>query len=446
MINKVIATIEKHGMFSKKSAVVVALSGGSDSMAMLNALLQVKDKYNLKLVAAHVNHCLRGEQADADEAFVVDYCAKNGIEIKTLRADVSAFAEQNGMSFEEAGRKVRYDFFDSFGKDYLVATAHNADDRAETFLFNFTRGSTLRGLCSIPPVRGNVIRPIIDCSKSEILEFCKVNSIPYVTDATNEDVSYSRNRIRHNVISELNEINPSFIDSASRCIEALREDESLLSSIADELAQKSKTDDGYDCSLLKEAHPSVLKRAIVKICEKESGTTPEHLSVKKICDLISRNGQAEINGGIIVRTRKGFLDFPLTESAPYEPFVLSEGKNDFYSYSVEFDIINKDETNNLQLVSQKHLDYFFDYDKINGKVILRSRLQGDKICLNSRSCTKSLKKLFNELAIPPEKRNEVVVVADDCGVLAVCGAGIDSRAAVSQNTKKVLHLIIEKIR
>lgn len=440
MINKVIATVNKHNMIPLGATVVAAVSGGSDSMAMLDVLIRLKEEYNFQIIAAHVNHCLRGAQADSDEAFVADYCMKRGIEFKSLKADVSSIACKNGMSFEEAGRKVRYDFFASLGDSVIVATAHNADDRAETFLFNFTRGSSLRGLCSIPPIRDNIIRPIIDCSKAEIVKYCNDNGIPYVTDATNSDVTYSRNRIRHNVISELNKINPSFLTSSTRCIESLREDENYLSELADSLVVKSMRDSGYDCSVLKNANPAVLKRAVVRICEKEKNTTPEHISVAEICRLVFEGGKTVINGGVFVRVRKGILDFPEGDSEEYEPLLISNGHNDFYGFKVVSDIINNVETNNLQFVSQNSLDYYFDYDKINGNVMLRGRLSGDRITLKSRGCTKSLKKLFNELSIPPEKRNEVVVLSDDKGVIGVYGIGIDSRVTVNSKTERILKL------
>ena len=195
MIDKIRETIKKYNMIPDGATVVCAVSGGSDSMVLLNALNTLKNEYNFRLIAAHVNHGLRGESADRDENFVNGKCSEMGIEIRILRADVASLAKDSGTGLEECGRKVRYDFFNSLGENVIIATAHNLSDRVETFLFNFTRGSALRGLCSIPPVRDNIIRPLIDCSKEEILDFCQSYSIEYVTDETNSDVRYSRNRI-----------------------------------------------------------------------------------------------------------------------------------------------------------------------------------------------------------------------------------------------------------
>ena len=159
---------------------------------------------------------LKAQSADRDESFVREKCRAIGIECRVLNTDIPSIAKEKGLSLEECGRQVRYEFFNSLGDNVKIATAHNLSDRAETFLFNLTRGSTLRGLCSIPAVRDNVIRPLIGCTKDEINEFCKSNSIEYVTDETNSDVSYSRNRIRHNVVSQLCEINPSFEKNAAK--------------------------------------------------------------------------------------------------------------------------------------------------------------------------------------------------------------------------------------
>lgn len=431
MINKVRAVIDRYGMLRDGATVVVGVSGGSDSMALLSILNSLKSEYGIKLIAAHVNHGLRGKTADRDEKFVSDYCSRNGIEFHALRADVASEAQKCGIGFEECGRRIRYDFFNSFGDGIIIATAHNLSDRAETFLFNFTRGSALRGLCSIPAVRDNIIRPLIDCSKDEINTFCKENSIDYVTDETNSDVTYSRNRIRHNVVSQLKEINPSFENSVCRCINALNEDEEFLNSLAFSVIENSKTELGYSAETLLGSSVPLMKRAIIRIIETEVGVTPEYRSLEKIIGLLETGGKEQINGGVTVRVRKGILDFPSS------PRGLGE-------IELETVIINTDEMNNLQNVSKQYLEYFLDYDKIHGKIFVRSRMEGDSITLVSRNCTKSLKKLFNELSIPPEKRGEIAVVADDNGLIALEGVGVDKRVAVTSETEKILALRIRR--
>ncbi len=437
MIDKIRETIKKYNMIPEGSTVVCAVSGGSDSMVLLNALNTLKNEYGLSLIAAHVNHGLRGESADRDEKFVKNYCDENGIEIRILRTNVAFLAKESGTGLEECGRKVRYDFFNSLGDDVVIATAHNLSDRVETFLFNFTRGSALRGLCSVPPVRDNIIRPLIDCSKEEILDFCKSNSIEYVTDETNSDVKYSRNRIRHNVVSELKKINPAFEACAERCMDSVNEDEKFLSSLAYDLLKKAELVNGFDAVILSDAPAPIKKRAVILICEKTASVTPEQKFIGRICDILENGGKIQINGGVTVRVRKGILDFP-SEGVEKSKTEINGSTVVFGNKSISIRKADINETNNLQNVSKQDLEYYLDYDKIVGKVCVRSREAGDKITLNSRNCTKTLKKLFNEMEILPENRNNIAVFSDDCGVILVEGAGIDKRVAVNDSTRKIL--------
>ncbi|MBP3327453.1 MAG: tRNA lysidine(34) synthetase TilS [Clostridia bacterium] len=444
MINKVISTIDKYNMILPGKTVVAAVSGGSDSMAMLFILKKLQERYGFVLRAAHVNHGIRGDEADKDELFVRRYCSAEGIPVDVLSADVIVEAERLGIGLEEAGRKVRYDFFDSFGKDVLVSTAHNATDRAETFLFNFARGSALRGLGSIPPVRENFIRPLIDCSKAEIELFCKENSIPFVTDVTNSDVAYSRNRIRHNVLPELRTVNQSFEVSASRCIDSLREDEAFLSGLADNLISESKNGNFYDAVILKNAPDPIKKRAVIKIIESVCGITPERVCVEKICDILSRGGSWQINREFTVRVRKGKLEFPDAEESVFESVPFCEGELILGNAKVNSVIYKKKEIDCSQKVSNGDSIYFLDYGKIKSGLTFRCRSNGDKISLKKRGCTKTLKKLFNELAIPPEKRNSLVVLADELGVLLVEGVGVDSRVMPDSDTEIVMIVKINR--
>ncbi len=441
MNNKVKSVIKKYNMIPKGASVVAAVSGGSDSMALLAVLNSVKDEYGITLCAAHVNHCLRGADADRDEEFVVQKCNEMGVPVHVLKTDVAKEAEKSGESFEECGRRIRYGFFNSLGDNIIIATAHNLSDRVETFLFNFARGSALRGLGSIPVKRDNIIRPLIECTKAEILDFCEKNSIEYVTDVTNADVKYARNRIRHNVITELCKINPSFEKNAGRCISSVNEDEAFLSSLAESLVKNSERKNGFDALILAEAPIPVKKRAIIKICEECVGITPEQKFVAQICDLIEKSGNIQINGGVTVRVRKGMLDFPSDGGAAYNAETV-EGKTCFGEARIETEIVHVNEINNLQNISKQVLEYFLDCDKIHGRMVVRSREAGDRISLRTRGCSKTLKKLFNELSVPPEKRNEIAVFADEAGIVLVEGIGCDSRTAITKETKKVLKIKI----
>lgn len=442
MIDKVVETILKYDMIQQGSRVIAAVSGGSDSMAMLFCLNALKEKFGFSLEVAHVNHCLRGKDSDADEKYVEGICRKWNIQFHLLRADVAALAKQNGTGTEEEGRKIRYEFFASLGADAIIATAHNLNDREETFLFNFARGSALRGLCSIPAKRDNIIRPVINCTKAEINDFCDRNGIGYVTDKTNSDTVYARNRIRHNVITELKKINPGFDECASRCIENINEDEKFLSLLADGLLAKAETESGYSAVVIASAPEPIKRRAIIRIVESQADATPDSGAVERISSILS-GGVCEINGGIRIRVRRGMIEFPSPEEEIPAPAEFENGRAECGNLVFTCEIVNKSEMKNSEKIHPDALEYFLDYDKIVGRLSVRCRQDGDKIRLYPSGCTKSLKKLFNEKAIPPETRASLPMLTDENGIILIPGIGFDSGVRVSENTVKIIRITIK---
>lgn len=444
MICKVRQTVAKYKMLPEGSRVTVALSGGADSMALLHSLLILKDELKLEISAAHVNHCLRGEDADRDELFVREECEKLGVKLDVLRIDVATKAEESGESIEECGRRIRYDFFASLGGDKITATAHNLNDRAETFLFNFARGTGLRGLCSTPVVRGNIVRPLIECSRAEIERFCEENSISFVTDKTNFETVYARNKIRHGAMVCLRQLNPSFEESAQRCIDSLNEDEDLLSCLAADLLEKSRVANGFDAAVLDSAHIAIKKRAVAAAIFEKTSQRTDSKTLCDICDMLGSQGKRQISGGSYVRVRKGILDFPVFENGEEIEIPFTDEEFRFGDAIVQISIINKNDTDSLQNSDIEILEYRIDYDKINGSVVFRNRREGDRLALAGRGCSKTLKKAFNEMSIEPEKRSGLLIVVDGSGILAVERVGVDERCAVSAETEKIMRIIIRR--
>ncbi|MCR4924709.1 MAG: tRNA lysidine(34) synthetase TilS, partial [Clostridiales bacterium] len=169
---KALNTIKKYDLLEYGDTVILGVSGGADSMALAYFMNSLKEEYGLKLIIAHINHCIRGAEADSDEEFVKNQAEKLGIEFRSLRADVPSIAKLNSEGTEECGRRIRYEFFNSISGNAKIATAHNLNDKMETFFLNLARGTSLKGLCSIPVKRDNIIRPLIDCSRREIEEYC----------------------------------------------------------------------------------------------------------------------------------------------------------------------------------------------------------------------------------------------------------------------------------
>lgn len=431
MICKVRNAFAEYSMPVNSRRVVVALSGGADSMALVNVLYDLKEEYNITLEACHVNHGIRGESAERDENFVKSECEKLGIRLHLHQADVPSLAKQRGIGLEECGRQVRYDFFSSLG-DCIIATAHTLSDRCETLLLNETRGASLKGLCSIPAVRGNVIRPLIDCTREEIEAYCDEKNIGFITDETNSDPTYSRNRIRLNVIPELKKINPSFEKAVSRLIESANEDESYFTEITKEIISQSKKQNGFDSVIIKNQHSSVRKRVLACILKDNAGITPELVHLKLI-EKILDGGTVEIIGNTVVTVKNSLLtvnpgkEEAIEWEADFSEFcaVIPHGK-------VTAEIINKNELPPKHIVHNKVLDY----DSIVGKCVMRNRRVGDKMRLAGSSCTKTLKKLFNEKHL--EGRNNLLILADELGILWVQGLGCADRAKITQDTQKIL--------
>ncbi len=447
MTAKVLSAIERFGMLSQGDTVVAGVSGGADSSALLYILNKIKDSYGIRLIAAHVNHCLRGEMADSDEKFVRDMCFELGVECRVLRADIRAMAEKEGVGLEECGRNVRYEFFSSICSSAKIATAHTLSDKAETVLFNLTRGSTLHGLRGIPPVRGNIIRPLIDCTRSEIEAFCRDEGIGYVTDLSNFQCDYSRNRIRLNVIPELKKINPAFESAVLRCADSLSADDEYLLLAAKELIEKAKSGDGYAAEILAQAHEAVRKRALAGLMKKAAGAVPTGRQVEIVDGLLKTGGGVQLEGGVTAAVKGGLLFFK-DKPQKREPVCWNEKFVDNCAVlpfgKAYLKIINTSDSKNTQKFNKKLLECSFDYGKICGSVYCRNKIDGDAVRLGKRNCTKSLKKLFNEAKIPPEQRGKLVVVCDDRGIVWVENFGCAQRCLVGDDTTEIAEIQIAR--
>ncbi len=438
MIDKVISTIERYQMLKKGATVIVALSGGADSMALISILNSIRDDFDLKLIAAHVNHGLRGAEAARDEAFVEEHCNSSGIELRVVSKNIGEVALNSGEGLEECGRRIRYEFFNSICNDAVIATAHTLSDSLETTLFNLARGSALKGICGIPPVRDNIIRPLIECSRAEIEEYCRQNKISYVLDSTNLEDRYMRNHIRHNIVPQLRLINPLLNEAYHRCSNSLFEDESLLTKMSLDLIEQAATENGYKADILLSAHISLRKRAIANIIFNLTGISAQNKHIQAVDDLLWQGGDIQIHKAATVRVRSGLLSFP-SPNIKIMPWstIFHEGLVELPFTSIEINIVNKKDLENIQNIHNNILDYCFDYDKINSNAVIRSRCEGDKILLSRRNCTKSLKKLFNETGIPPENRNKIIIISDSDGLLWIEGFGCAERCRICEETKRV---------
>lgn len=433
MICKVRRTIEKYGMALSGRTVVAGVSGGADSMALMNVLNTLKDEMNFDIIVCHVNHSIRGNDADRDEEFVRGECERLGMRFEAVHADVPLLARRTGAGLEECGRKVRYEAFSSFG-DCLIATAHTLSDKSETLLLNIARGASVKGLCSIPAVRGNIIRPLIDCTREEIEKYCEENGISYVTDATNFDENYSRNRIRLNVIPEMKKLNPSFGQAVLRLTESAAADEDYFRAEVKKVVSAAEKDGSYSADALSELHPALRHRAISEILKAQAGITPETVHIKMVEDILS-GGRTMILGDTAAEVKNRRL---VINPVPDEYFPWECDFSTFYAETpvgkIKGEIFNKNDLPPKQIVHNRVLDF----DAIVGKCVIRNRRAGDRMKVAGSSCTKTLKKLFSERHF--ENRGSLPVLCDDEGILWVSGIGCADRCKIKMETVKIVYI------
>lgn len=293
-IDKVRQTVANYDMLSGVTAVCTALSGGADSVSLLLAMKALSGERGFAISACHLNHGLRGAESDSDQSFCEELCFGLQIPLITKKVNIAELSDKH-ESVEETARRVRYGFFrvalSSLGENAVLATAHTANDNAETVLINAIRGTGLAGLCGIPPVRGlgefKVIRPLLGCTRTDVENFLSENDQGYVTDSTNLSEEYTRNKIRRRVLPEIAEINPSVLEVFGRMCGSLREDNSLLEKMAETALSENRTGRGYNALELSKLPAPIRSRAVRRILM-EGGIEPSALRINTAAELLTK--------------------------------------------------------------------------------------------------------------------------------------------------------------
>lgn len=439
----VLSVIKRYNMLENCDRIVVGLSGGADSVCLLSVLNSLKDEYGFSLVAAHINHGIRGAEAQRDEESCKRLCESLNVPLEILHADIPTLSKQQGIGEEECGRIVRYDFFRSLaGERGKIATAHNLNDNAETLLLNLVRGAGSKGACGIPPVRDNIIRPLIETDRESIEKYCEENELQYVTDSTNLECEYSRNKIRIKVLPTLCEINQNAVGALSGFASRMREQETFLESVVNEKYALCVKD-----SVLYEAEFSALDIFLKKRIAGRFLSELSHgeVEAKHIDDFLRfvGSGKALVTASateIVSRDGKIFKKPEQAEQFSVD-FSLADKKVNlpFCEISVE-----EYDTKDLQNLNKDILDNLIDCDKISNTLILRSRKDGDKFTFSKRRVTKTVKKLFNEDKIPPEVRNRIIILDSDGEVVWLSGYGTNKKFRIGADTKKAIKLNISQ--
>lgn len=448
-MKRVLEFADKYGMLPDGAAIICAVSGGADSVCLLHTIKSLAPQRGLKVYAAHFNHCLRGEESDRDERFVRELCRDMGVELFCASGDVKAYAEENGVGTEEAARILRYEFFAATaGKlpGSRVATAHNADDNAETVLMNLTRGAGAKGLCGIPPVRDIYIRPLLCMSRDEIIACLETNALPHVEDSTNSENIYTRNRLRHDVVPVLKSINPGFASAALEASELLREDEGLLEKLSAQAVPVERDEWGrvtLSAKRLAAAEYPLAARAVRRAAA-DMSCYPAAVHVKAVLELAvsgAPSAQTQLPGNILVRREYDRLVF--SENKAAESFcetVLNWGE---WTELREAGMKIYFGPQNEEKIACDEI-FFFKKSDICGNIIVRPRRGGDRICLDRRQGSKTLKKLFIEKKIPAALRENIPVIADEKKILAISTLGQSSDCAAGRDTDCVIAINIIK--
>jgi len=433
LINSILEFADEHEMLPESGLVLVCVSGGADSMCLLEAMLHISYERGFAVGVAHYNHGLRGDESDRDEAFVREYCGACGAAFYSGDGDVMEYARTGGLGIEQAARDMRYGFFQDLARVLgaeRIATAHTADDNAETMIFNLARGAGTNGLSGIPPVRGIIIRPLLQTSRDELMRFVGERGIPFVEDSTNSLDVFTRNRIRHAVMPVLKGINPRLVEAAAAASELLRADEEFIADIADLFITDCCAGLTADAGDVLKLPFSVSSRVIRKFY----GGSLSLGHVKAVLALCgSGNPSASLSlPGMTVRREYDRIVFDAGQAPDEEGFaqvfpsdgdsviILGAGLKMSCKSVVCSDKISK--------INKSFTSFLFKSVDIRGKIAVRPRREGDSVKLFGHSGTKTLKKLFIERRVPLRKRPFVPVMADDEGVLAVYGLGAGDRA------------------
>lgn len=454
ILNIVRKTIDENELLSKGDKVLVALSGGADSVSLLDIMCRLKDELGITVGAAHLNHMIRGAEADRDEAYAAELCTKLSVPFYAERVDVPELAKDSGISEETAGRNARYAFFAEVCKRYgytKIATAHNRNDRAETVLMRIIRGTGTGGLGSIKYKRENIVRPVLDLSRESIEEYCAKNGLRYCTDSTNAVNDYTRNKIRNELIPQIKkEFNPGIIDTLCNLADNSSEDAEFIDGYAERLYRRINSPMPHrkptvlDIKSLNMVDDGILNRLIRIACREVMGDdyNLERVHTDAVKNLLDKEtgASATLPGGLKVNVKYGWLEF-VSEEEEESASALKK------SFCYELDLSDCSDLTmddiKLEIVEgeykPKKNQMIVDFDTLSEKELcIRSRKVGDRIVLYRDGKSRKLKDFFIDKKIPRNERGNIPLLCSDKEVIAVIGYRVAENYRVNKNTKRGL--------
>ncbi|MBU2522514.1 MAG: tRNA lysidine(34) synthetase TilS [Proteobacteria bacterium] len=477
LIKTVGATIKAYRMIEPGDSVLVGVSGGPDSVALLHIILSLAQRFSLRVAVAHLNHSLRQKDSDDDAEFVASLARKFDLPCYIKKEDVSKYRHEKKLSLEEAARIVRYRFFESVAEKYMfnkIALGHNADDNAELVIMQLLRGSGPLGISGIPPVRnGKIIRPLIKLTKSEILEFLAVNELKFVLDKSNNDQRYLRNRIRHHLIPHLkSSYNKRIVETINRFASIIRSEEEWIDDLIKPIFNKSvlaaeNNSVALSISSINELHIAAQRRIIRKAIAEIKGNL-RRIAFSHIESVISllNSGHAfgciDLPDRIWIKRDGDTVSFSREKSLLRDPYKKLSDEN---KLSFEYRILkpeagfkaeifprsllikelglnmefSKIDIKNLPDIHHAgHNVAFFDMDKLSFPLVLRNFRPGDKFQPLGMSGTQKVKKYFINNKVARVQRAKCLILLSQDKIMWVVGYRIDDFFKVKQSARNIL--------
>lgn len=451
---KVLRFIKENDLIHSGDKILIALSGGPDSIFLLHFLNKYINKFKIEIGAAHINHLLRGKNSERDELFCKAVCDELSIPIYTLRKDVKSYSKRNKVSLEVGGRKIRYDFLEKISKSKKynkIATAHNADDNTETVLLNLIKGTGTKGIAGIPIKRDKIIRPILALSKNEILDYLNANKFEFRIDESNQSNKFERNFLRNEVIPLIrNKINPSLsstilnssinFQKLNRMIDIMTE-ELKLSCVA-----KSKKSVSIPLNLFNEAEEIILLQMIKNIVDENFLIQIASNDLKKVCSLaLKQSGSSEelTEGLIALRERKKIIikKKSLNKKEDQSEILIGETIN-FSGIKLSIRPVGMEKAK----PSADPTIEFIDAESIRDKFVVRNWVDGDKFSPIGMRGTKKISDYLNDIKIDSSEKKNQLVLVNSGKIVWVIGKRLDDHYKITKKTKKVLTLCLETAR
>lgn len=459
MQKKVLKFMEQHHMAGKGERILAAVSGGADSVCLLLILAALQEEQKYQLFAVHVEHGIRGEESLRDAEFVKNFCKKHKIPCKVYHCKAEEYAKEHKMTVEEGARVLRYGYFREAAEEFQadrIAVAHNRNDCAETMLFHLVRGTGMKGLCGILPVRDKIIRPLLCVERQEIETYLKECGQEYCEDRTNAELEYTRNRIRHQVLPVLREINSQAVAHMNQTAAMAVELEELVQELTEEAVKQNTRKEKNGILVLadiRKEKPVIRKSLVLQVLTEIAGSSRDvsGIHVQQVLELFGRQVGRRVNLPYAMEAERTYEGVHIGKSRQQATERVSEGvwklvpgevlEISEYGYQVHSRIL--EQSVEKQEIPQKIYTKWFDYDKIKGDMLLRNREAEDYFIIDSEGRRKKLKKYLTEEKVPREQRDHILLLADEEHLIWAVGYRIGEDVKVTEHTKRILEIQID---